>query len=479
MQVEFTHAAGAPHVPFEAHVSSPLPEHCVAPGVHEPAHAPATHAEFEHATAVPHWPVAGSQVSTPLPLHCVWPGAHEPVQFPPRHVWLEHATGALHPPALLHVWTPLPEHCFVPGVHATHALFRQAGVELEHDRVAPGELLLEIDPTDYELTVRQAEKALSVELARLGLEEPPGPKADVSQIPSVVQAQVRMEKARGTLERMQAARSGVSTEDLAEKKADVRVTQAEHDNQVLLAKTALATIRLKQEALAIARQQLRDTEVRVPIPGPDTPTCADGVKYAITQRAVAIGTSVKSGGEVFKLAIVHTLKLRAPVPERYGAEVRTGQKALVSTASHAEPFEGIVSRINPAVDPLTRTFEVEILISNPKDELKPGGFAKTAILTRLDTDATTVPLESPVTFAGITKVFLVEDGRAREVQVTLGVQQTGWVEVRKPALPRGALVVTSGQSAIADQTPVTVRDTDKSSSSGSPALTLRALKTEH
>jgi hypothetical protein len=131
MQVEFTHAAGAPHVPFEAHVSSPLPEHCVAPGVHEPAHAPATHAEFEHATAVPHWPVAGSHVSTPLPLHCVWPGAHEPVQFPPRHVWLEHATGALHPPALLHVWTPLPEHCFVPGVHATHALFRQAGVEPE------------------------------------------------------------------------------------------------------------------------------------------------------------------------------------------------------------------------------------------------------------------------------------------------------------------------------------------------------------
>jgi RND family efflux transporter MFP subunit len=325
------------------------------------------------------------------------------------------------------------------------------------DRVAPGELLLEIDPTDYELTVRQAEKALSVELARLGLDEPPGPKADVSQIPSVVQAQVRMEKARGTLERMQAARSGVSVEDMAEKKAEVRVTQAEHENQVLLAKTGLATIRLKQEALAIARQQLRDTEVRVPIPGSDTPSCADGVKYAITLRPVAIGTSVKSGGEVFKLAIIHTLKLRAPVPERYGAEVKAGQKALVTTASHSEPFEGVVGRINPAVDPLTRTFEVEILISNPKDELKPGGFAKTAILTRLDKDATTVPLESPVTFAGITKIFLVEDGRAREVQVTLGVQQTAWVEVMKPALPRGALVVTSGQSAIADQTPITLR----------------------
>src|SRR5437870_668205 len=37
------------------------------------------------------------------------------------------------------------------------------------DRVKPGELLLEIDPTDYQLNVRQAQRSLQVELAKLGL----------------------------------------------------------------------------------------------------------------------------------------------------------------------------------------------------------------------------------------------------------------------------------------------------------------------
>ena len=33
------HAVGLPHVPAEVHVSTPLPQHCVAPGVH-PASPP-------------------------------------------------------------------------------------------------------------------------------------------------------------------------------------------------------------------------------------------------------------------------------------------------------------------------------------------------------------------------------------------------------------------------------------------------------
>src|SRR5262249_13982410 len=58
------------------------------------------------------------------------------------------------------------------------------------DRVRPGETLLEIDPTDYQLNVRQAQKALQVELAKLGLNEVPAAKVDVTHIPTVVQAQL-------------------------------------------------------------------------------------------------------------------------------------------------------------------------------------------------------------------------------------------------------------------------------------------------
>jgi hypothetical protein len=62
-----------------------------------------------------------------------------------------------------------------------------------------------------------------------------------------------------------------------------------------------------------------------------------------------------------------------------------------------------------------------------------------------------------VEFAGITKIFVVEDGKAKEVQVVLGVQTTKWAEILRPKLPKDARVVTSGQTALADGTPVIER----------------------
>ncbi len=340
------------------------------------------------------------------------------------------------------------------------------------DRVKPGEVLLEIDPTDYQLDVRQAQKSLQVELAKLGLLDLPSAKIDVTRVPTVIQAQVRRENAQTRMERAKTlvARKASPEEELTEKTSEFRVAQAEYDNQVLVAKTGIAAIQVKQEALAIARQQLQDTLIRVPEPSQPVPGAGKGVTYVITSRPVSEGSYVTSGTEVFKIVIDQPLKFRGPVPERKSGEVRLEQKAAVYTAAYQHPFSGVVTRINPSVDPQTRTFEVEILVPNTQGELKPGGFAKTAIYTEIDQHSATVPLEALVYFAGVTKIFLVEDGRAKEVQVTLGVQDTQWVEIASPKLPEGAQVVTSGQTAIAHGTEVAQR--------AAPAESAAALATD-
>jgi RND family efflux transporter MFP subunit len=225
---------------------------------------------------------------------------------------------------------------------------------------------------------------------------------------------------------------------------------------------------MKQTALAVARQQLADTRVCAPTPTLPVPGKGDDA-YVITQRAIAEGTLVRPGTELFKLVINRTLKLRVPVPERFSPEVRLGQKVEVSTAAFGRPVGGMVARISPAVDPATRTFPVEIQVPNDNGDLKPGSFAKAAIKTRLDTQAVAVPLSALVQFAGITKVFLAQDGRAREVQVTLGVQTPQWVEISSPVLPRGALVVTSGQTVLASGTAVSVRAAGKAADAASVA----------
>ncbi|MDB5389214.1 MAG: efflux transporter periplasmic adaptor subunit [Planctomycetaceae bacterium] len=334
------------------------------------------------------------------------------------------------------------------------------------DRVSPNEVLLEIDPTNYELAVRQAEQSLQVELAKLGLTEPPGPAFDVSRVPPVLQALAKLENANVKLERTRALRQkNVNTsEELADRVVDSRVAQAEHDNQVLIAKSGVATIRVKQEDLSVAQQQLRDTIIRVPTPTkalPDLETAGKGITYAITKRTVSEGTLVRSGTEVFRLVLDRTLKLKTAIPERHGSEIELGQTAEIFIAAYPKPFSGKVTRINPAVDSDTRTFEVEVQVANPKSELKAGSFAKVAIITRTDSSATTVPLESLVSFAGITKIFLLENGHAREVQIIPGTQSTDWVEIQSPELPQSAQVVTSGHSGLSDGVPISIRTVEQ------------------
>ncbi len=71
--------------------------------------------------------------------------------------------------------------------------------------------------------------------------------------------------------------------------------------------------------------------------------------------------------------------------------------------------------------------------------------------------AVAVPRSAVTTFAGVTKLFVVEEGVAREREVVLGVDLgDGWVEIAQ-GVSRGQQVVTSGLSKLADGTEVTVR----------------------
>jgi len=326
------------------------------------------------------------------------------------------------------------------------------------DRVKPGELLLQIDPTDFNLSVRQAQSALDVELAKLGLATAAPADFDVTHLPSVVEASVKLDRIRERMERVKSLveRGAMSRDELSNLTSDFRSLQAEHDNQVLLAKSGLATIQMKQEALSIVRQQLKDTQMTAPQPSM-VPVAGHEATYSVTSRTMAEGSFLRAGTEVFKLVMDRTLKLKAPVPDRFVADVQIGQKAKITTAAYDCTFEGTVTRINPAVDPATRTFEVEILLPNANGALKSGSFAKAAIETRFDPEAPTVPLEAIVQFAGITKIFLVEKGHAREVQVSAGIATDQWVEVNGARIPAGAQVVTSGQTVLADGASVYVR----------------------
>ena len=146
--------------------------------------------------------------------------------------------------------------------------------------------------------------------------------------------------------------------------------------------------------------------------------------FAVTARRVSPGEYLEEGKPLFGLVASDPLKLKAAVPERFTAVLKVGQQADVRVAAHGDRvFAGKISRINPSVDPSNRTFGIEVLVPNGAGELRPGSFGRADVLIGIE-EAVTVPLDAIVSFAGITKIFTVRDGAARELRVVPG-QRSG------------------------------------------------------
>lgn len=342
-------------------------------------------------------------------------------------------------------------------------VFRDVG-----DTVQPGEPLLELEPTDYELAVAEAKRSLEAELAKLGLDAAPPPDFDLMTVPLVARAQVALENSASRYERArQLFEKGTSSrEDYDTALTDYKLADVSRRAAVTEARATLAAARFRQASLETAEQRLRDTVVRAPVPagwgawaaavGP----AATPLRYAVAARMVSEGEMIRSMPvtNVFRLVIDHVLKLRAAVPETFVATVKVGQPVEVRVDGFPDrAFAGRVTRVNPTVDPLNRTFLIEAEVPNCGGELKAGGFARASVLTHTDGAVKTVPPTALVSFAGVTKVFVLDGATAKAVEVRVGQRDREWVEVIGP-VPDGAKVIVTGLSQLVDGSPVRVRE---------------------
>jgi membrane fusion protein, multidrug efflux system len=346
------------------------------------------------------------------------------------------------------------------------------------DRVPPNALLVELESVDADLAVEQADRQLQAELAKLGLNEFPQGKFDVACVPAVVQAKVALDRAKNIYnrERQLMQRGAGATETYQNAETDEKAAEAALANAILSAEATLASAHATRVALVVAKQARIDTEIRAPVPSMLPKGVTEPIQYAVSKRSVAEGQMLTQGDAVIELVIENPLRLWANVPERSSAAVKLGQPVRVTVASHpGTDFAGTVARINPAVDPVSRTFQVEAAIPNNRGMLRPGGFAKASILTDRSAEAAIVPIGSVVRFAGVTKLFVVEGEHARAIPVETDQEGPGWIEVNSKGrqLPARAQVVTTGQTQLADGTPVVIR-AEESSPDAAPKSEARA-----
>ena len=349
------------------------------------------------------------------------------------------------------------------------------------DHVRPGEPLVELEAVDAKLAYDQAQSKYLGELVKLGITEQQaqrfieqygiseelirGKQAEeaIDRVPAVVQVLVSKEKALHNLNRQRAlSKKGASTvQELEDYENEYRSASAAYENARATARNVIASAVANRVARNQAIQALADMIIRVPKPEltPPGSSQADAVVYAVTKRSVSEGQMVREGEAVCELIIENPLRLWTNAPERYAEQVRVGQPVRITVSSQPDLlFLGKVVRINPSVDAVSRTFQVETQVPNDRRLLRAGGFAKATIITDSAAQAAVAPTESIIRFAGVTKLFFVENGKARSVNdIVTGSEGPGWVEVTSKSLPTSAMVVITGQTQLANGTPVVIR----------------------
>jgi RND family efflux transporter MFP subunit len=336
------------------------------------------------------------------------------------------------------------------------------------DRSKPGDVLAQIDPTDYQLAVKQKELATREVLAKLGLDRMPSDDFDPVNVPTVQQAKLKAGNEEAKFNRGKLLHEQnppmLSDQDFSDLKTTYEVARSNYEVELLTARSLLTQAHSLAAQAEMAGQLLADTTVRAPRPGmppsvtksTTQPAEADRT-YAIAARLVSVGEYVREGTPLFRILDDDPVKLRAAVPERFSAQVQVGQHVRVRIEAYDDEFEGNITRINPQIDATNRTFTIEAVVPNSKHLLKPGAFAQASIETRVEANVVFVPQDAVVQFAGVSKVFTVgADGKAVEHAVQVGQTRENLVEITN-GLNGDERVVVEGAGRLASGVPVKAR----------------------
>jgi RND family efflux transporter MFP subunit len=269
--------------------------------------------------------------------------------------------------------------------------------------VKQGQLLAEIDSPEVDQQLQQAAADLKNAQSNLQISQ-----ATASRYDALLKSQ------------------SVSHEETDQADADLRSKQALVDSG---------------EADVRRLQQMQDFEkIYAPF---------DGV---ITARNTDIGALIQSGDnslpkELFHLAAINRLRIYVSVPEVYATSAVTGEKVTLTVDSFpGTTFVGTIVRNSDAIDPVTRTLNVEVDVDNPTGRLLPGAYAFVHIKIPATAGSVTIPSNTLLFRSEGLRVGVVRDGHAKLTPITIGHDYGSSVEVTSGLRPEDNVIVDPSDS---------------------------------
>jgi HlyD family secretion protein len=273
------------------------------------------------------------------------------------------APGAIEPRTVVKISADIPGRVTRLAVH-------------EGDVVKRGQLLLELDNTQYDSNVRQTQASLVGARAR------------------VAQAQTQWKVAQAQYQRRKALydRKVISSQEMD-------TAENEYASARSAADAAREEVTRLSAALTGARDNLSKTTYRSPIDGKVTELNIEAGEIVVT------GTMNNPGTQILTVADVSKMLVRADVDETDVVDIRPGQPAKITVDALPDTsFTGVVTEVGNSASRETNTagasgqtnFEVKVLFHDEVAAVRPGMTADVEVEVKRANKALAVPIQAVV-----------------------------------------------------------------------------------
>ncbi len=324
----------------------------------------------------------------------------------------------------------------------------------EGDRVAAGDVVVQLDDSEANAAVAQAEASKAQARARLA-------QIDASALPAAkqaqAQAQANLTNARAVFTRARKLRDqGFSTAaqfDEARRALDVATSQVAtariqaDNNEEGGAERMVAAAALEQAAAGLIAAEARSAYALIRAP-------AAGL---VITRSIEPGAVVQPGRALLVLAPEGGTELVLQIDERNLGLLKVGQPAMVSAEAYpSERFAAVLASINPAVDRQRGSIEIKLAVAEPPAYLRQDMTVSVDIEVQRRAGALTLASEAVRDVVrGDPWVYVVTNNKVRKQPVQVGVRGVGRIEILS-GVEEGAVVVPTSAGLLTDGQPVRV-----------------------
>ncbi|MBE7033576.1 MAG: efflux RND transporter periplasmic adaptor subunit [Ruminococcaceae bacterium] len=290
------------------------------------------------------------------------------------------------------------------------------------DYVNEGDVLLQIDDTDYRTQYNQANAAY---------------QAALSQSKTVVSsAQIEYNNAKTNLENQKVLYESGAISKLAYDAAVTRYDNAKINLDAAVEQSGVGSAKAMLDA---AQNSLNYTTIKAPISG------------YISNKNANVGQMAAPGVEIFSIKKTEKINAQINVTESIISKVTVGAKAKIKVDSVDEEIEGNVTVANPTKNAQTGMYYISISIDNADGILKDGMFADITLTLSDSADTLVVPSDSVIEDEDGKKYVYITDGEtAEKIEVTVGIVTEEYTEIIK-GVSEGDKVIVTGKEYLSEE----------------------------